>query len=318
MRKAIKAFTTALATKLPIRLTIILGLFFLSLGTAIAQQKENSDKQIVGKRIKPVFAAHGVLFSGSMAGLYGLWYKDYPQSSFHFNNDWNDWLYMDKAGHMLSAYYIQRFSYGSYKWAHLDERESLLYSGILAASYMTCIEIFDGFSKEWGASTGDFTANILGISLFSLQQKLWGTQRISLKWSFHQSQYAKYRPDVFHRIWYKSMLKDYNGQTYWICFNIASFFPERNIPEFLELAIGYGAEGLLGGSENPEYYNDKPLPVFKRRPQLFLSAGINPAAFKIKSEFLKYLLRSISFIKIPLPTLEYDLEEGLRFHPLYF
>ena len=46
------------------------------------------------------------------------------------------------------------------------------------------------------------------------------------------------------------MLKDYNGQTYWLSANLKSFFPGSNIPPWLNVAIGYGADGMFGGFEN--------------------------------------------------------------------
>ena len=46
------------------------------------------------------------------------------------------------------------------------------------------------------------------------------------------------------------MLKDYNGQTYWLSANLKSFFQGSNIPAWLNVAVGYGADGMFGGFEN--------------------------------------------------------------------
>jgi hypothetical protein len=45
-------------------------------------------------------------------------------------------------------------------------------------------------------------------------------------------------------------LKDYNGQTYWASANFKSFFPKSNLPPWLGVSVGYGAEGLFGAEEN--------------------------------------------------------------------
>jgi hypothetical protein len=44
------------------------------------------------------------------------------------------------------------------------------------------------------------------------------------------------------------MLKDYNGQTYWLSVNLHSFYKGSKIPKWLNLAIGYGANGMLTGN----------------------------------------------------------------------
>lgn len=59
----------------------------------------------------------GVIYAGSMAELYYLWYKDYPQTNFHFFNDNSEWLQMDKMGHFFSSYYLSSLMYSSSRWA---------------------------------------------------------------------------------------------------------------------------------------------------------------------------------------------------------
>jgi hypothetical protein len=60
------------------------------------------------------------------------------------------------------------------------------------------------------------------------------------KFSFHTTQY-QYRPNVLGSSLAEQMLKDYNGQTYWLSVNLHSFYKGSKIPKWLNLAIGYGA-----------------------------------------------------------------------------
>jgi hypothetical protein len=60
---------------------------------------------------------------------------------------------------------------------------------------LTAVEVLDGFSSEWGASSGDIIANASGTALFVSQELLWKEQRITPKFSFHTT-YAQYRPNV--------------------------------------------------------------------------------------------------------------------------
>ena len=281
-------------------------------------QSSESVDTINHKRLKAVIFSGALVYAGSMTGLYQLWYKNYPQSNFHFFNDNNEYLQMDKMGHFTTTYYISKLSYNTLRWSGLTEKQSILYGGGMGIMYLTVIEILDGFSTEWGFSPGDITANTLGASLFVGQQLLWKEQRLQLKWSFHQSKYATYRPDLFGNNLSKQWVKDYNGQTYWLSANIKSFLPKKSkFPAWLNLAVGYGAEGMTGASQNSLSYNGTIIPPFKRYRQFYLSGDIDISRIKTRSKTLHLILNALSFIKIPFPTLE--LSQGkIIAHPLYF
>ncbi|MEI8201899.1 MAG: DUF2279 domain-containing protein [Bacteroidota bacterium] len=266
------------------------------------------------KRLSGVLTTEAVLYSGSIAGLYTLWYQKYPQSSFHFFNDNQEWLYMDKMGHLATSYYIGKIGYESLKWAGLNNTKAAWYGGGLGFVYQTSIEVLDGFSKQWGFSLGDMTSNFLGSALFISQQLLWKEQKVMLKWSYSASKYAKYNPNLLGSNWKETWLKDYNGQTYWLSFNIHSILKENSaFPKWLNVAVGYGADGMIGASSNPA-----DLPYFKRYSQWYLSADIDLTRITTRSKFLNLLFQTIGFIKIPLPTLEYNPVNNFSFHLLHF
>jgi hypothetical protein len=270
------------------------------------------------KRLTPVIITAATLYAGSMSTLYQLWYKNYPQSNFHFFNDNNEYLQMDKMGHFTTTYYISKLSYNTLRWTGLNETRSVLYGGGIGIAYLTVIEILDGFSKEWGFSLGDMTANTLGSGIFVGQQLTWKEQRIQLKWSYHQTQYAQYRPDLLGRNLGQQWVKDYNGQTYWLSANIKSFLKkESKFPAWLNLAVGYGAEGMTGASGNSYTYNGMNIPTFTRRRQFYLSGDIDISRIKTRSKTLHLVLNALSFIKIPFPTLEFS-QGKVTAHPLYF
>lgn len=270
------------------------------------------------KRLKTVLTSGALLYAASMTGLYQLWYKNYPQSKFHFFNDNDEWLKMDKMGHLTSSYYISKACYSSLRWTGLRENKSILYGGGMGIFYLTVIEILDGFSSQWGFSPGDMTANTLGSGLFVSQQLIWHEQRIQMKWSYHQSPYAKYRPDLMGDGLKQQWLKDYNGQTYWASVNIKSFLnKETKFPEWLNLAVGYGAEGMTGAARNSTIYNGISIPPFERYRQLYISGDIDLSRIKTRSKTLNMILNAIGFIKFPFPTLEFSRGKT-KFFPLYF
>ena len=174
----------------------------------------------------------------------------------------------------------------------------------------------DGFSSEWGASIGDVIANASGTALYVSQELIWKEQRITPKFSFHTTQYANYRPAVLGSTVTEQILKDYNGQTYWISANLHSFSKGLKIPKWLNLAIGYGGEGMVSGNhkKNPLVLVTNP-PRFR---QFYLSFDVDLTKIETKSHFLKTIFSVFNTVKIPAPSIEYSAHSGFKFHALYF
>ena len=255
-----------------------------------------------------------------MSGLYFLWYAGYEQSAFHFYNDNAEWLQMDKFGHAMSAYHVGLIGYEALRLAGLDEKKSLLYGAPLGFVFLSTVEVFDGLSSGWGFSWGDMTANALGTGLFMGQQALWHEQRISMKYSYHSTQFPQYRPDLLGSSLPERMLKDYNGQTIWLSFNVKSLFlnKESKFPSWINLALGYSADGMTGGFYNVNQHNGQAIPEFTRTRQFILSPDIDLTRIPVENKFLKTTLKVLSFIKIPMPALMLDTQGSFSAYWLYF
>jgi hypothetical protein len=183
---------------------------------------------------------------------------------------------------------------------------------------LTSIEIMDGFSEQWGFSTGDMIANTAGTALFIGQQLGWHEQKFVLKYSFHSSPYAQYNPDLLGSTTLQNMVKDYNGQTYWLSANISSLgLQHTRFPKWLNIAAGYGAEGMTGATNNPSEIDGVPVPYSERYRQFYIAPDIDLSRIPVKSKTLKLILNTIGFLKIPMPTIEFN-KNGVKFHPLYF
>jgi hypothetical protein len=270
-------------------------------------------------RLIPLLATEGAVYTTSMVGLNVLWYKDYPHSSFHFFDDNKEWQQMDKLGHLLTAYTISRLTAALYVWSGIKPLPASVYGTSLGMAFQTNIEVFDGFSSAWGFSPGDMIANTTGASLFLAQQSGWGEQRIGFKISFHPTDYRDYRPEELGDNSLQGSLKDYNGQTYWAAIAIASFLPKSyKIPGWACLDFGYGAEGMIGAVTNPPIFdaNGDEL-YFDRYRKYFCSLDINLTNIPTKSPALKAAFGAVSFIKVPMPTLEFSRKK-FRFYWLYF
>lgn len=268
------------------------------------------------KRQNSVFITEAVLASGALIGLNQLWYADYPKSDFHFINDNSQWMQMDKLGHLYSAYHIGRFGAEALNWSGTSQKNQLIYGAGLGFVFLTAVEVMDGFSEEWGASMGDVVANASGTALYVSQELIWNEQRITPKFSFHTTEYANYKPDLLGSTLPEQILKDYNGQTYWFSANLHSFSKKSKIPKWFNVALGYGAEGLIGEND------DKNTLIFPIKPekhrQFYLSLDLDLTKISTKSHFLKTIFSVLNTVKIPAPTLEYSPQRGFKFHALYF
>lgn len=262
-----------------------------------------------------VYIGESIALGGTLIGLNQLWYKDYPKSSFHFINDNEEWLQMDKIGHMYSSYHIGKIGADMLAWSGASKKEQLLYGATMGLGFLSVVEVFDGFSQEWGASPGDVFANVSGTALYVSQELLWNEQRITPKYSFHQTSYASLRPSTLGKGWQEEFLKDYNGQTYWLSFNIHSFVKHKDLPVWLNLAVGYGVEGMIYGTNQEALKNN-----FNQQSsrQLYLSFDVDLTKIKTQSHFLKTFFSVFNTIKIPAPTLQIIGFDGFKAHLIYF
>jgi hypothetical protein len=277
-----------------------------------------ADSSIFHHRKTTLAISGGAAYTASMFGLYQLWYKDYPGSGFHFFNDNREWKGIDKAGHATSSYYVGRLGYDAWRWAGMSETKAIWIGGLTGFFHLTIIEIFDGFSAQWGASAGDLAANTLGSALFISQQLGWHQQRAVLKWSYHSTDFPSYRPDLLGRNSVQQMLKDYNGHTYWLSANLRCFAgKESRIPGWLNIAVGYHATGMTGAATNSTVYNEKQIPEFERRSLYYISPDIDLTRIHTHSAVLKWIFETIGFLKFPLPALEISTQ-GVKFNPIYF
>jgi len=289
---------------------LFLFLFAASFITTSAQKSfwQKSDSLDLKKR-RTLIVTESTAYTIAMGGLYQLWYAKYPSSNFHTINDNAEWMQMDKMGHAMTSYYIGKLGMELLKWTGDNKKNQLIYGASLGFAFLTTIEIFDGFSKEWGFSTGDIVANASGTALLIGQELFWNEQRIQYKYSFHQTQYANQNPNLLGSNFLEETLKDYNGQTYWLSANISSFAKKTKIPKWLNVAIGYGAEHMISGY---------PLETNNRYRQFYLSLDLDLTKIETNSKFLKNVFTAINFIKIPAPTLSYSSKNKIQFHYLYF
>ncbi len=297
---------------------IFLGLIILN-GKVIGHGDSLSKSKLKQKKII-LLGTSSILTAGSLLYLNQAWYRQYNTGKFHFFNDNSEWLQMDKAGHVFTTYQIGRLMMGAFDGAGFSKKQKLFIGGGIGLYYMTAIECFDGFSNGWGFSWGDEVANILGASLAISQEAFWKEQRIQLKYSYSQSGLAQYNPDLLGKNFYTQILKDYNGQTYWLSINPTSFIKKENkFPKWLNFAFGYSAYGMLGGQYNNFIVQDEKGNVlsFNRERRFYFSLDVDLTRIKTKSKLLKNIFSAFNMIKFPAPAIQLS-NKGFRGYFLYF
>lgn len=284
-------------------------MYSVLLSTTLYSQEADSIPVLNKKRLRTFVAATTVTYGITLVGLNELWYKNAPRQSFHFFDDNTEWKQVDKMGHFFSSYYISFGSSKAFSWCGVAEKKSALLGSLTGFLVMLPIEIFDGFSTAYGASAGDLLANTAGASFFLGQSLIWQEQRIKPKFSFHQTHYAPIRPNVLGNDLAHELLKDYNGQTYWLSFDMDKFI---TFPKWINLAVGYGANGMVY-ARDPQ----NTQAGFQAYRQYYLSLDFDLKSIHTKSKALQTIISILDMIKLPSPTVEFSTR-GTRFRPFYF
>lgn len=265
------------------------------------------------KRLYSSIAVTALGYSATMGALSKVWYSKTERSNFRFFNDATEWSQMDKVGHSYITFHEAMVFTELFEWCNLQPRKALWIGATTAFAIQSSIEIFDGFATSYGASWSDIAANGIGAAGFVTQQLWWHENRIFPKFSFQPNDLAAQRPNVLGSNYAEQLIKNYNGQTYWLAFNIKSFlFRNRKFPSWIAVSLGYGARNMIYA----RYETNQQIELVPYRTYL-LSLDVDLSKIHTKSKFVNYLFRRLNMIHIPAPALEWN-ENGIKLHPYYF
>jgi hypothetical protein len=281
---------------------------FLHQNLVHAQHPKDSIDKI---KLRNIILAESALYAGTMTGLGFLWYKETQSQSFQFFNDNNQWLQMDKVGHIYTSYHLTELNYQLLQNAGISPKKAMLISSITSTAMMLPIEIFDGFSDAYGASTGDALANAIGAFL-PYQQFLFDQNYIYPKFSFSPSPYAKIRTNTLGHNFVEQLIKDYNGQTYWLSTDLNIFSKKNTFPNWLQFSLGYSGNQMVYGSPQENFQNG-----YNSNREWLLSMDLNLSKMEVEQKWLKIIFKVINKVKIPFPAVEWNGKDVVL-HPLYF
>ncbi len=296
--------------------TYLLALLMIwSLGAA-AQSMPYPDT-LHPRRLRNTLIAEGTFVAGGLTVLYLNWYSNKARVPFHFYDDAKGYLQVDKVGHAYGAYLYSSVGYRSLRRAGVPKTQALWYGGGLGMYLQTPIEVFDGLYEGWGFSWSDMGANALGTGLVVAQEALLDEQIVRMKFSFTRSGYAREGYGYLGDDYFESLLNDYNGHTYWLSTGVHRWLPEVRfgdsrlaVPKWLNVAVGYGADGMYGEFENRRTYRGNRLPDVERHRQFYLALDIDWTQIPTRSPVLRGLFEGLNYVKVPLPALEYNTGGG--------
>ncbi len=284
-------------------ISILITLFIGIQATTFAQFVRKSESPNK-KRIVCASSGIGLTASGSLVGLYNVWYSKSGLGSFHTFNDCSNWMQMDKAGHTFTSYMLGQFTGDLYKWSGVSPKKSAIIGASIGFTYQTTLEIFDGTSPDWGFSWCDVAANTAGTVIYLGQELFLKEPLFKLKFSAHPTNYAQFRPEVLGSNFSERLLKDYNGQTYWMSFSPARLLSNTKFPKWLCLSLGYSVDQKLKGDEDIfEISQNGTTYQFNAKREFLLSFDIDLSKIPVKSSWAKAILKQLNYLKIPFPTL---------------
>ena len=288
----------------------------------IAQAKgcvcESDSCQLNKTRVYKVIALESAYYFGSLLVLQKTWYEDRKTVPLHFFNDNKAYLQVDKLGHAFGSYAESYIGYHLLKSSGLGKTKALIFGGTLGFIMQTPIEIMDGIHEGWGFSWGDMAANAFGSALVIGQELLWEEQLLKFKFSYWESSYSNRANGYLGNTTLDKLLNDYNGHTYWFSMPVNKIIQRPVIPSWLNIAVGYGANGMFGEFENLMEYNGVKIGPTTRYRQYLLSLDIDWTKIKTKSKFMKTILTGMTFIKMPFPALEINSVGHLKGYLLYY
>lgn len=279
--------------------------------TATFAQIDSSAAPFNKKRLTVITATAAVTYTGTMVALDKVWYSDFDRQSFHLFNDAPEWKQMDKVGHFFSSFHLSNLTARALEWAQVSPRKADFVGAIAGFCMLSSIEWFDGRSAGYGASVTDLTANMAGSLFFLAQKRSWNEIRVAPKFSFHFTEFASQRPELLGHGG-EEIIKDYNGQTYWLSWNPNHLAGIKKWPTWLDVSIGYGAEEMISARDATNQSSG-----FSPHRQYYLSVDLNTTRWRVRSKVLKGLLAITRYVKIPAPAIAFS-KKGIRVHGLYF
>lgn len=286
--------------------------------TAVEVPVSEFPTQLNKTRLITTLSLQAGFLTAGMSYLQFIWYKDVPRVPFEVYKDGKGYLQIDKCGHAYGAYLESTISYYSLRYSGVSKKKALMIGGPMGLLLQAPIEVWDGMYEGWGFSWGDMLANTAGASFFTLQELLFDKQLMKYKFSYAHTEYARKANGYLGATDLGRVFQDYNGHSYWLSIPLNLSQSDTRIPKWLNIAVGYSANGMYGEFENITRFRGVSIPPTERYRQYLLSLDVDWTRIKTKSKVLKVLFKGMTVVKLPFPALEYNSLGHIKGYWLYW
>ena len=309
-------------------LTIVIFSIFLSGASAdVPDGNPENDGSLVNKAVH--FDRVALIAGGAATFRYlgyryvdRAWYQGQKQDEIRWINDWggDTYLNLDKWGHFMGGAVLAQTLTESLHWSGFTPRTAAMLGTATSWAALLEVEMRDAHFDQWGFSIPDFVANSVGASV-PLVHNLWpATQIVRFKFSYipsplyldNEERAAENRAHIGH------LIDDYEGMTFWLSLAVEPLLKGRAAelwPDFLGVAVGYGANGLHGSnvkSKGPnKFYRDRP----DARSELFLALDYDARYLPGFGGVWGFLKEQLNWLHFPAPTVRFYPD--LRFYLLF-
>lgn len=275
-----------------------------------------------GTKIKPIPI---ITFSAAYTGVFILQHIGQTQtiwknkSSFHFAEDGEYALYVDKIGHFYGTFLSSYVLSQSLIECGFDYNWSNIIGTALGFGYTAYVEILDGFAKDWGFSPSDFYADISGTIFYLGYSFLPFFQNFTPKFMYFPPRWF----NSFSRKPSTMFIDDYSAHTFWISINLQNLLPKsigKYLPNWLEISIGYAVRNLCNPLDsslkcNPEVSEPVRPYVWGNRKLIIALDYDLVKLLPDGGNFWNWLKQSLNYFKLPSPAIE--IGKPVRFYLIY-
>jgi len=267
-----------------------------------------------------------IALAGGTTGLFILQHKYQlnsiwkEQTNFRIIESWNYALYTDKFGHFWSGNFISYIYRDLFQEIGISSETSIWLGGFMGLSYLTYIEIMDGYGKDWGFEPSDFYFNLLGSIYFVSQHYLPILQNITPKAMY-------FKPESHNELSRNpsnNFIDNYSGQTFFLSINVYNLLPmelKKYWINWLEISVGYSARNLSYLPPTSKDGNVNSYEVFPGvwgSPRFIIALDYNLVKMLPDGPpFWNWFKQTINYIKFPSPALEVGPGIKPRFKLLY-
>jgi hypothetical protein len=273
---------------------------------------QNDSLKVNKKRVLVIGSSLALTIAGSYWYIQNSWWSE-RQIPFHFD-DGSDLTYalnVDKFGHFMGGLETADIFASSMQWAGMNEKQSIWYGAIFGSGLQLAIETKDAYAPYWGFSKWDLALGSAGAFWPVAQYYNSALKAISFKFSYypHSDIYWQLEQQREKKINKYLWQDDYPNQTYWVSFNINDVTKTSFLPDWLNVAVGFGLDDnqyLNQTSTKSGGNNEWYIALDYDIPKIFK---------KWDSPIGRTIKHWLNYLHFPAPTIR--ISPKLEFYPLF-